>query len=106
MHVEKPVVIQPHSHKALSMTHTHTHTHTHTTHIMHKLFLGTRPSHACEGLVPETTHNHSHNTHTHTQGCQEDWRGPGQIQKVGPHKMDCEGGLGANPQEILRFYML
>ena len=24
-----------------------------------------------------------------SQGCQEDWGGPGQIQKVGPPKMDC-----------------
>ena len=30
--------------------------------------------------------------------------GPGQIQKVGPHKMDCVKGV--RPQEVLRFYML
>ena len=29
--------------------------------------------------------------------------GAGQMQKVGPHKMDC---VRAHPQEILRFYML
>ena len=27
------------------------------------------------------------------QGCREDWRGPGQIEKVGPHKMDCVKGV-------------
>ena len=40
------------------------------------------------------------------QGRRKDWGGPGQRQKVGPHKMDCVRGSGARPQEILRFYML
>ena len=29
------------------------------------------------------------------QGRREDWGGQGQMQKVGPHKMDCVGGGGA-----------
>ena len=37
----------------------------------------------------------------HAQGHQEDFRGPGKIQRVGPILM-CEGGLGACPQKILR----
>ena len=30
----------------------------------------------------------------HGQGRREDWGGPGQIQKVGPHKVDCVRGSG------------
>ena len=32
------------------------------------------------------------------QGCRENWGGaPGQMQKVGPHKMDCVRGSGGTP---------
>ena len=42
----------------------------------------------------------------YSQGRQKDWRGPGQIQIVGPLQNGlCEGGLGAHRQEILGFYM-
>ena len=35
------------------------------------------------------------------QGCREDWGGPGQIQKVGAHKMDCVRGVwGRAPRKF------
>ena len=43
-------------------------------------------------------------SHALPQGRREDCGGPGQIQKVGP--ILYEGGLGARPQKILKFYML
>ena len=38
------------------------------------------------------------------QGCREDWGGPGQTQKVGPHKMDYVRGVwGHTPRKFCDF---
>ena len=83
-----------------------------------------RISHLCTfiSLIQSQTQNLSHfvNAYLHSpvsssclcflcrnvvkQGRREDWGGPGQIQKVGPHKMDYGRGVWGHAPR--RFYML
>ena len=62
----------------------------------------------CAKQSPCTDNNHNYFSYciNYTQGRQEDWGDPGQIQKVWPILLIVWKGLGACPQEILRLFLL
>ena len=92
LHVEKPVVIQPHSHKALSMTHTHTHTHTQHTSCTNYSWEPDPHTHVRVWFPRLHTTTHITHTHTHFRACKIS-KFPGGLPPDPPHNPFCGAPL-------------